>query len=98
VRGDLTTDLPELAAQAPRGATLVVFHTSAVAYVADEQARRSFVDQVSALPGHWISSEPAETFDFTAAHAGDWVRPVVCLDGTPVALTTPHGDWLRWLT
>jgi hypothetical protein len=98
VRGDLTTDLPELAAQAPRDATLVVFHTSAVAYVADERARRSFVDQVTALPGHWISSEPAETFDFTAVHAGDWVRPVVCLDGTPLALTTPHGDWLRWLT
>src|SRR5260370_1070524 len=33
-RGDLLTDLPALAAQAPPDATLVVYHTSVLAYVA----------------------------------------------------------------
>src|SRR6266498_4900199 len=33
VRGDLVDDLPALAAQAPAGATLVVFHTSVMYHV-----------------------------------------------------------------
>jgi hypothetical protein len=98
VRGDLTTDLPELAAQAPRDATLVVFHTSVLGYVADERDRQSFVDQVSALPGHWISNEVPGVFAFTAGFGGEAVRPVLCLDGVPMARSTPHGDWLRWFT
>src|SRR5262249_24650192 len=39
-RGDLLTDLPALAAQAPAGATLVIFHSAVLAYVAPEGRRR----------------------------------------------------------
>src|SRR5580658_4347102 len=35
VAGDLLTSLPSLAAEAPKDATLVVFHTAVLAYVAD---------------------------------------------------------------
>jgi hypothetical protein len=98
VRGDLTTDLPALAAQAPPDATLVVFHTSVLSYVSDPGDRASFVDAVMALPGYWISNEVPAVFGFTAGLDGDRVRPVVCLDSVPLARSTPHGDWLQWLT
>ena len=42
MRGDLVDDLPALAAQAPAGATLVVFHTS-VMYRASPPQREAFV-------------------------------------------------------
>jgi hypothetical protein len=96
VRGDLVTDLPDLAAQAPRDATLVVFHTSVLAYV-DAAGRSSFMDTVAALPGHWLSSEAPRLLPFTAAHASDSVENLVALDRAPLAATTPHGDRLRWL-
>ena len=42
VRGDLVDDLPALAAQAPAGATLVVFHTS-VLYQVPAPRREAFI-------------------------------------------------------
>ena len=41
VRGDLVNDLPALAARAPAGATLVVFHTSVLYQVPRRDGRRS---------------------------------------------------------
>jgi hypothetical protein len=49
VRGDVVDDLPELAAQAPAGATLVVFHTSALYQVRMRGAL--FAEAVRKLPG-----------------------------------------------
>jgi hypothetical protein len=96
VRGDLVTDLPDLAAQAPPDATLVVFHTSVLAYV-DDAGRASFMDTVATLPGHWLSSEAPWLFPFTDAYLSDRVENLVALDRVPLAATTPHGDRLRWL-
>ena len=56
VRGDLVDDLPALAAQAPAGATLVVFHTS-VLYQVPPPRREAFARMVRGLPGHWIANE-----------------------------------------
>ena len=42
VAGDLRTDLPALAAEAPRDATLVVFHTAVLMYVRDAADREAF--------------------------------------------------------
>ena len=42
VAGDLLSSLPALAAEAPPDATLVVFHTAVLAYVADPEARAEF--------------------------------------------------------
>ena len=41
VQGDLLTDLPAWARQAPRDATLVVFHSAVLAYVADPALREA---------------------------------------------------------
>ena len=50
VRGDLTTDLPALAAEAPRDATLVIFHTAVLAYVPAD-GRRAFREALRATTG-----------------------------------------------
>src|SRR5262249_22130341 len=55
-RGDLPTDLPALAARAPSEATLVVFHSAVLAYVAAEDRER-FAQTVRALPAVWLSNE-----------------------------------------
>ena len=101
VTGDLRTDLPRLAAQAPPDATLVVFHTSVLAYVRTTADREAFAAQAMALPGHWIANETAEALstygmDVPPTPNGT-VSSVVALDGRPVAFAGQHGQSLRWL-
>ncbi|MEV4512258.1 DUF2332 domain-containing protein [Dactylosporangium sp. NPDC049525] len=96
-RGDLVDDLPRLAALAPAGATLVVFHTS-VLYQVPAERRALFVDLVRQLPGHWISVEGADV----VPHQGTPPAPdgplhnVLALDGTPLAWTRGHGQAMTW--
>ena len=97
VAGDLVEDLPALAAQAPSDATLVVFHSAVLAYVAPERRRR-FADVVADLPGHWVANEaPAVLEGLVAPPAVDAPgagRFLLALDGVPVAWTGPHGQSL----
>ncbi len=92
VEGDLLTDLPALAAQAPDAATLVVLHSAVLAYVPPD-ARERFVDLVGTLPGHWLSNEGARVMPATASLASDRVERgfVVSVDGVPRAYADPHG-------
>lgn len=99
VRGDAVDAIGALAAEAPDGATVVVFHTAVLAYLtADDRDR--FVDVVSTLDVRWISNEgitvtpgvrerlprePDSDADF-----------VVALDGDPVAFASGHGRWVRF--
>jgi hypothetical protein len=98
VRGDLREDLPALAAQAPPGATLVVFHTAVLAYVPDPRERAAFARTVDALDAVWVANESP---DLLAARPRDpWPsgRFLLAQDGRSVAWTDPHGtsiDWLR---
>jgi hypothetical protein len=97
VRGDLVDDLPALAAQAPAGATLVVFHSS-VLYQVPPPRREAFVNLVRRLPGHWISNEaPAVLpYDGLPVPPGDALYNVIALDGTPLAWSRPHGQAMIW--
>jgi hypothetical protein len=99
-RGDLLTDLPALAAQAPPGATLVVFHSAVLTYVAAED-RQAFADGVRDLPGHWIAHEAPGVVpglpDAVPAPEGVHGPFVLALDGVAQAATGPHGQALRWL-
>jgi hypothetical protein len=93
VRGDLNEVLPELAAKAPSGATLVIFHTAVLAYL-EREARSRFVELVAGLPGHWISNEGQKVVDLARPFAPptpDDGRFLLTLDGVPRALTGPHG-------
>jgi hypothetical protein len=96
-RGDLVDDLPALAAQAPAGATLVVFHSSVLAYVPAPR-RAVFVEVVRRLPGHWIANEVPEVlaYDRLPAPPAAGLHSVLALDGAPLAWTRPHGQAITW--
>ncbi|MEV0807957.1 DUF2332 domain-containing protein [Micromonospora sp. NPDC050200] len=97
VRGDLVDDLPALAARAPAGATLVVFHTS-VLYQVPAPRREAFATVVRELPGHWIANEAADVLPYDALpEPPDEVRHnVLALDGRPLAWTRSHGQAMVW--
>jgi hypothetical protein len=97
VRGDLVDDLPALAAQAPDGATLVVFHTS-VMYQVQAPRREAFAEVVRGLPGHWIANESPGVLPYdTLPESPDVaLHNVLALDGTPLAWTRPHGQAIIW--
>lgn len=100
VCGDLRRDLPSLAAQAPAGATLVVFHTAVLAYVADPPERAAFAATVAELDAVWIANERARYIpgigDDVAAAAPTAAAFLLCVDGEPTAWTDPHGSSITW--
>jgi len=100
VRGNLLTDLPALASEAPRDATLVVFHTAVLAYVTAQDDRDSFARTVRDIGAVWISNESPGAFPKTAATVSA-PRPagyfLMMMNGVPVAWTDPHGAAIEWL-
>ncbi len=94
---DLLTDLPTLAAQAPAGATLVVYHTSVLSYVAPGERGR-FFPAGAGLRAVWLSNEAPGVVPGIASAAREQSTALLVRDGrTPLAHTDPHGTWLRWL-
>lgn len=99
VRGDLRTDLPALAAEAPTDATLVVFHTATLAYVRDPAEREAFARTVASLGAVWVANEGAGTLPgISPAVAGERSDDsfLICLNGEPLAWADSHGVWVRW--
>ncbi|MFJ7911659.1 DUF2332 domain-containing protein [Kitasatospora sp. NPDC096204] len=100
VRGDLNATVRELVAQAPAGATPVVFHSAVLAYLPPE-GREEFAATMRGLSGHWISNEAVSVLPTVArrlprpAPAGSGLF-VLALDERPVAFTGPHGQSLDW--
>jgi len=97
--GDLIERLPELAASAPAGATLVVFHTAVLAYL-DEAGRARFVELVGELPGHWLSVEARSItpgIDVREDIENDSTDFVLALDGVQLGWAQPHGRAIRWV-
>ena len=97
-RGDMLTDLPALAAQAPAGTTLVVVHTSVLCYVAPDR-REEFAGIVADTGAVWLTSEAPGIVPGTAGLSGpdDDVQHVVARDGQAIGFADSHGTWLRWL-
>ncbi|MFS0712579.1 DUF2332 domain-containing protein [Microbacterium sp. 2P01SA-2] len=100
VLGDILDRLPEVAAESPPDATLVVFHSAVLLYL-DADERRRFADLVSALSERvgrrvvWVSNETAGTLPEIDGRmprgvdsTGSFVQTV---DGVPVALAGQHG-------
>ena len=100
VQGDLLTELPANARQAPDDATLVVFHSAALAYVADPALREAFVRTVRDVGAVWVSNEAPGVFPRIRERL---VRPgprgafLLSCDGVPLAWTDPHGGWIEWI-
>jgi hypothetical protein len=97
VAGDLRHNLVELAAEAPAGATLVVFHTAVLAYVADPAERAAFADTVRRLGAMWIANEALGVLGDTGDEPWPRGRFLLSRDGRPVAWTDPHGTAIDWL-
>ncbi len=101
-KGDLRADLPGVAARAPADATLVVFHTAVMAYVADEADRARFAETVSAMRAVWIANEGPQVLPgipeqiIAERPAADDM--LMCVDGQPTAWTDGHGTWIDWRT
>jgi hypothetical protein len=98
IAGDLIEELPGLAAQAPPGATLVIYHTSVLSYV--EPARRAtFAGLVAELGAAWLSSESRGVLPWLR---GRWTAQedgahLIVRDGQDVlAFGDSHGTWLDW--
>ncbi|MBC7594702.1 MAG: DUF2332 domain-containing protein [Kineosporiaceae bacterium] len=100
VVGDLLTDLPALADEAPIEATLVVFHSAVLAYL-DQDQRNRFTDVMHELQAkrdvHWISNEAPGIVEGTDIEPTPLGRFVVARNQVPVAVTAPHGQTLDWL-
>jgi hypothetical protein len=99
VRGDLRTDLPALAAQAPKDATLVVFHSAVLAYL-ERPDRLRFRESLRATAATWISNEAPQIVSDIVEEpplphpSGSFLLTV---DGHPKAWTDPHGRSIQWI-
>jgi hypothetical protein len=98
---DLRQGIGDLVADAPRDATLVIFHSAVLTYV-PTQDRRAFVDEVADIGATWIANEGADVFpsvrrylddDESEAHLGDFL---LSCDGAPIGWTDSHGNWVQW--
>lgn len=100
VSGDLLSETMRLAASAPADATLVVFHSAVMPYLAPEDRTR-FIEIVSQLPAVWVSFEGLGVLPEIGARLGvserDDRTSVLARDGHPMALASPHGRWMHWL-
>ena len=92
VTGDLVERLPDVAAEAPREATLVVFHTAVLAYLELER-REELGRRAGELGATWIACEAPGVLPAL----GDADRGfLIGVDGRRVATCDSHGRWLRW--
>lgn len=98
--GDLRRDLAALIAEAPRDATVVVFHTAVLSYVAEQNDRDTFAAQMLDDPRViWLSNEGPRTFPQFIKAAGPVHENMFLLaaDGKPLAWTGPHGQRIHWI-
>lgn len=97
-RGDLVEDLTAVAVEAPRQATLVVYHTAVLAYV-DDGARRAFYDKVRELEAVWLANEATGVIPLADGGVSPAGGFELIRDGTQLlAHTDSHGTWIRWLS
>ena len=100
MQGDLLGDaFTRLCGEAPKDATLVIFHTAVLAYVPNLSEREAFAARAMQR-GTWISNEMPGVFPDIAKRAparGPVGRFLLSMDGAPVAWTEPHGAALEWI-
>jgi hypothetical protein len=98
VQGDLRRDLAQLAGEAPKQATLVIFHTAVLSYVPSLAEREAFAAAVAGLCQVWIANEAPSVFPAIAAQTGSAPigRFLLSANGVPLAWTDPHGAALDW--
>jgi hypothetical protein len=87
-------------AAAPKGATLVNFHTAVLAYIRSPAERSEFKRSVMSLCDFWLANEVPHVLPDVAPgieeSAADG-RFLMSVNGAPVAWADPHGAWLDWI-
>jgi hypothetical protein len=99
VKGNLLTDLDALMAEAPRSATLVVFHTAVLGYAASKARREQFAKAMQRSRAVWISNEVPSVFPDIARAAPPASQRglfLLAINGNAVAWTGPHGESIGW--
>ena len=99
VKGNLLTDPAALMTEAPECATLVVFHTAVLVYVASKAHREQFAKAMRRSRAVWISNEVPGVFPDLAKAAPPASRRglfLLAVNGSPVAWTGPHGESIDW--
>jgi hypothetical protein len=100
VQGDLRNSIAAVAADAPKDATLVVFHTAVLGYLRGEAERRAFARSVGTFCDYWVSNEaPGVLPDIATPLRGPPPRQrfLLAVNGAPLAWTDPHGAAIEWI-
>ena len=100
VKGDLRTDVAALAREAPKDATLVIFHTAVLAYISPAAEREEFARSVGSLCDYWVANEAPQVFPDIARRVdreGPRGSFLLSVNGAPMAWADPHGAWLDWV-
>lgn len=97
--GDLKRDLPELIAETPSDATVVIFHTAVLSYVPNQRDRDDFARMLVDAGVVWLSNEAPHIFPQFAEKAGrvDDGMFLLAANGQPIAWSGPHGQAVRWI-
>ncbi len=98
LEGDLVAGLEALVSRAPGDASTVVFHSAVLAYLPVGE-REAFRRIVADLDLTWISNEHPSVFPDIVNQSTVEVTPdrfLLAVDGTPVAMTGPHGQSIDW--
>jgi hypothetical protein len=94
-QGDALELLPSLAADAPKDATLVVFHSAVLAYFS-LAARERFAQSVGDLDATWLSNEGPGALPWITSQVDPSIdigrHFILSRDNAPIALTGAHGQ------
>jgi hypothetical protein len=83
LRGNAAELLPEVIAEAPPEAQVIVFHTAVAAFMDPEDAHR-------------IQETAARATYVAAEYMGTGGAFTLVVDGKPVGAAQPHGRWVEW--
>ena len=88
-----------LAAEAPRGATLVITTPGVLVHIPRE-TRTALVERIRVLDARWVTIDPPALLDVwqPPVLAEEWPGFVVALDGEVRAAADPLGRWWEWRT
>ncbi|HEX6371388.1 MAG TPA: DUF2332 domain-containing protein [Longimicrobium sp.] len=98
-KGDLLHEQIAVVTPPPRNATLVIFHSATLTYVARKD-RDGFVENVRKSDAVWISNEAPGVFPEIAVKLDGLPPPdrfILAVNGEPVAFTGPHGQSIDWI-
>jgi hypothetical protein len=95
-RGNLLTDLPALARQAPPGATLVIYHSAVLGYLSAAE-RGQFAETVRGLDAVWLSNDVPQLPGAPMPAADEAPFQIVRDGHVLLAAADGHGTWLHWL-